>query len=180
MRRKNTTSETMMGYLAEGLLALLKDKSYEEITIGEIARKAGVNRSTYYRHFRTKEDVVRYYLDSIMVEYQEKFVQRKSQEFSEYLLTMFQTFYSHREHLILLHRAGLTACLLDVLWRQFQFEKLVSQADTEQAYRVSYHMGGIYHNLLLWFSREMRESPEEMTKTALSSPLDMEFTLFHI
>ena len=46
MRRKNITSEMMMGYIQQALLLLMKDKAYPDITIGEITAKAGVNRST--------------------------------------------------------------------------------------------------------------------------------------
>ena len=45
MRRKNLTSEMMMSYIAEALVLLMQQKPYSEITIGEITKKAGVNRS---------------------------------------------------------------------------------------------------------------------------------------
>ena len=60
MRRKNITSEMMMNYIAEGLLKLMSDKPYAKISVSDICEKAGVNRSTYYRHFYTKEDIIRY------------------------------------------------------------------------------------------------------------------------
>ncbi len=78
MRRKNITSEMMMSYIAEALLLLMKDKNYNDITIGEITERAGVNRSTYYRHFETKESIIQFYLDSIMEEYQIAFRKKKA------------------------------------------------------------------------------------------------------
>ena len=52
MRRKNTTTEMMMGYMCSALLELMLEKDYAKISIGEIAKKAGVDRSSYYRHFK--------------------------------------------------------------------------------------------------------------------------------
>ena len=97
MRRKNITSEMMMEYIEQALLLLMKDKAYPDITIGEITAKAGVNRSTYYRHFDTKESIIHSYLDSIMETYQQRFQQLHSQDFTLYLRTMFETFYENKE-----------------------------------------------------------------------------------
>lgn len=47
MRKKNTTTEMMKGYIADSLLHLMSTKPYNDITIAEITKKAGVNRSTY-------------------------------------------------------------------------------------------------------------------------------------
>ena len=42
----------------EALIALLEKKSYEFITVKEICEKAGVNRSTFYLHYETMEDLL--------------------------------------------------------------------------------------------------------------------------
>ncbi len=42
----------------EALIALLKEKDLEYITVKEICEKAGVNRSTFYLHYETIDDLV--------------------------------------------------------------------------------------------------------------------------
>ncbi len=42
----------------EALIALLKEKDLEYITVKEICKKAGVNRSTFYLHYETITDLV--------------------------------------------------------------------------------------------------------------------------
>ncbi len=42
----------------EALIALLKEKDFEYITVKEICEKAGVNRSTFYLHYETITDLV--------------------------------------------------------------------------------------------------------------------------
>lgn len=42
----------------EALLRLLEKKNYEFITVKEICEKAGVNRSTFYLHYETMEDLL--------------------------------------------------------------------------------------------------------------------------
>ena len=63
MRRKNKTSDMMKEYIAESLLILMGTGSFEEIKNNEITAKAGVNRSTYYRNFQSKNDIVVFYED---------------------------------------------------------------------------------------------------------------------
>ena len=174
MRRKNISSEMMMDYISQALLLLMRTTPFSAITIGELTKKAGVNRSTYYRHFTSKEAVLRYYLASVMEEYQTRFAAGGSREYRFYLETMFESFYARRSDLLLIHRAGLSHLLMDVLMECFRFKDL---PEAEQ-YRASYHIGGIYSNLLLWFSRDMRESPKEMTELALRIRPEKSLTLF--
>lgn len=42
----------------EALIALLEQKDLEYITVKEICRQAGVNRSTFYLHYETISDLV--------------------------------------------------------------------------------------------------------------------------
>lgn len=42
----------------EALIALLKEKEFEYITVKEICAKAGVNRSTFYLHYETTADLL--------------------------------------------------------------------------------------------------------------------------
>ena len=99
MRRKNVTSEMMMAYIEQALLLLMQSRPYSDITIGEITEKAGVNRSTYYRHFPTKDSIIKSYLDAIMEEYQNRFRNLHSDDYALYLRTMFEAFYEKRDEL---------------------------------------------------------------------------------
>lgn len=180
MRRKNTTGKMMMNYIAEALLLLMRNHPYSNITIGNITKKAGVNRSTYYRHFDSKESVIKFFLSSIMSEYLEAFNGLKYRDFSSYLLTMFQSFYSHKSELISIHKAGLSFLLLDVFIKYFDFENITKKASLKEQYKISYHLGGIYNNMLLWFSHELSETPKEMTEIAISYGLRDNVTLFNM
>ena len=42
----------------EALIALLEEKDLGYITVKEICRQAGVNRSTFYLHYETIADLV--------------------------------------------------------------------------------------------------------------------------
>jgi AcrR family transcriptional regulator len=46
--------------LWEAFLALLNERSFEEISVRDICEQAMVNRTTFYNHFESKHDLVEY------------------------------------------------------------------------------------------------------------------------
>ena len=44
--------------IAESIKALMKKKSLEKITVSDIVRNCGLNRQTFYYHFKDKYDLV--------------------------------------------------------------------------------------------------------------------------
>jgi AcrR family transcriptional regulator len=45
--------------VVNALLELLKEKKYPEIKVSEICEQAKIGRVTYYRHFQSKDDVIK-------------------------------------------------------------------------------------------------------------------------
>ena len=57
-------SEESAGLIGEALLALMEEKPYAQVTVSEICRRATTSRNTFYRLFRTREDVLEYVMTS--------------------------------------------------------------------------------------------------------------------
>ena len=52
-RRTNRTKRS----LSEALVGLIKEKRFDDITVQNVIERADVGRSTFYSHFRDKEDL---------------------------------------------------------------------------------------------------------------------------
>ena len=167
MRRKNTTHEMMMGYMAGALLELMLEKDYTKISIGEIAKKAGVDRSSYYRHFKSKEDIISFFFDMVLKESLEGYTNLSSIDFTLYIHSIYTAFFNYRKEILLIHYANLSFLLLDVLSKRFQFNELAKDFPLSKQYELSYIIGGIYNNLIFWMSRDMKETPDELTEISL-------------
>lgn len=63
--------------LDEALIALLEEKDLEYITVKEICRQAGVNRSTFYLHYETIADLVEEALETINRRFRSYFPQQE-------------------------------------------------------------------------------------------------------
>lgn len=60
----------------EALIALLEEKDLEYITVKEICRRAGVNRSTFYLHYETIADLVNETMETINRRFESYFPRR--------------------------------------------------------------------------------------------------------
>jgi len=54
--------------LQQALLELAQERPFAEITVGDIAERAGVNRSSFYQHYADKETLLADALDAIVEE----------------------------------------------------------------------------------------------------------------
>ena len=58
MRRTTATTDYLKESMGTALLELMQDKPIEKISIEEMTAKADVGRSTYFRYFHSKDEVL--------------------------------------------------------------------------------------------------------------------------
>ena len=58
MRRSTATTEYLIECMCTALLELMQTKPIEKISIEEMTAKADVGRSTYFRYFKSKAEVL--------------------------------------------------------------------------------------------------------------------------
>ena len=73
MNKNETKYLNTARLMNEALLILLEKKNYEFITVKEICKKAGVNRSTFYLHYETMDDLLEETIDYITSKMYSKF-----------------------------------------------------------------------------------------------------------
>lgn len=48
-------------------VSLLKEKSYNSISVSEIASRARINRNTFYLHYESKDDLIEHLLQNVII-----------------------------------------------------------------------------------------------------------------
>lgn len=148
MRRKNTTSKMMKGYITGALLLLMKKRNFSEISIGEITDKAGVNRSTYYRNFHSKEEIIETFFCNILEQAITELPADDNLTLQEYLVHVFKVFYSYKDNILCIHQNKLSHLLLSALNSYF----LVSTDTVNESFierlPLYYHTGGGFLTIL--------------------------------
>lgn len=146
-------------HITDALLKLLRDKPIEDIPISELCEVAGIGRSSFYRNFNSKEDILRGYIQNIFQDWTNGDNQGANQPLSELLKSMFSHFEAHRSFYELLNQRNLIYLLKDVIigicGPKPEHSKMEAYARTYVAY-------ALYGWIEVWFQRGMEETAEEM------------------
>lgn len=162
--KKNSETDLLKFYIAEALILLLEKNNISDITIKEITEKAGVNRSTYYRNFNSKEEIIVFFYTSIL----DNCVPVKPlPKIEDHLLNIFNQFLSYKKELLSLHKNNLSYLLLEVLNNYFIQNHTERSIDFKKEFEFCYHTGGIFNTFLLWFDFGMEPEPNFLVKKSM-------------
>ena len=81
MRRKNINNQIIRESITEALLILMENLSISDITISALTRKAGVSRVSFYRNYKSKEEVLVSMLEERSREWWEEFKSSPSEDY---------------------------------------------------------------------------------------------------
>ena len=151
--------------LTKALLALLKKKELNDITVSELCEKAGVGRVTFYRNYPDMTDIVRQFLIEDNREWTESIL-TEDIPFNEKFRRIFHHFEEERDIYEVLNRRHLTGLLQDVLTSSWQ---LKLDGTPVEAYTGAYLMYLVYGFIEVWFRRGMIDSSEEMAELLSSA-----------
>ena len=154
------SNEIVIESITEALFILLREKSLEEINITDLVQKAGVGRVSFYRNFKSKEDVIVRYLDKLTTEWGSEFEKKENPNI---VRDLFCHFYEHKDLLNLLYRAGLSHLLFSSI-RDICGPK--EEMDNPHAYWQALLSGAIFSWCDEWIRRGMQETPDEMARIA--------------
>lgn len=149
----------VMEHITDSLIELLKSKELGDISISEICNHAGVGRTSFYRNFETKEDILRRYIGKMFDEIKANYEALGGTAVNELLRLIFFGFEKDRAFYALLNERGLVYLLKDhilgICGPLPEDEALVAYTKAFAAYTL-------YGWIEVWFQRGMRESAEEM------------------
>jgi len=156
--------------LREALLELMKEKTISKITPTELCRKAGINRNTFYAHYRAPEDVLREIEDEFLTECQQSFDESLNYESIEQLVTECVA--------IFIKYADICTIIFSENSDSRGLEQLVNMAraksseewkraglpenDIEREFFHRYCTAGTVSVIREWIKNGMRESPQRM------------------
>ena len=164
MRKAGQSSKFLMDCIAQGLLELMKENAYADISISEICRRAGVGRTTFYRHFTdagSKNDVLIYYAASLWTDYCE---QRREQAGKDTWGTLMNYIYDNREFYSALGKAQLDHVLFSIFYKTMGPTK---DETPEIAFFKSFFAGAIFGITYNWIETGFLKSPSELAEDIL-------------
>jgi AcrR family transcriptional regulator len=173
--------------LHNALIELMLEKHYGAITVQDIIDKANIGRSTFYAHYRDKEDLLTSQIEEMISQYQEATKETNG------LLPTLMIFHHTQEH-YRLYKALVWGQGIDVVFKAFEGylngyleaalkEKLGHQVAAIPLPMIANFTTGAFLTLLKWWlDNNMPATPEQMDTyfrqliiPSLESALSMRF-----
>lgn len=156
-----TRSEQSKKYLAEALLDLMQKKSFSDIKIQDISKRAGLSHMAYYRNFSCKEDIIVYYLDTITDDFVLKSnTQQYNHDFKSLIKVLFMHLSSYQDIALLLYKNNL------IHYVKGEFDRIFLQrAKTlEEKYYAYFSAGALYNIYYFWLINGCKETADEIAE----------------
>lgn len=156
--------------MVKALFILLQKKPLADITILELVKKAGVARASFYRNFKTKEDIIHYFLNTLLLQYKEKYAADLA-HIARYdnVLRTFRYVFTYKDEFKSLFHAKLGQMFLDAI-----NEYIITSTDLQhekQLYKYPFYSyaGALYNVIYYWITTGCKETPEEITEAYFNS-----------
>ena len=154
--------------LGDALVALMQEKSFDEITVQEVLDRAGVGRSTFYVHYRDKDDL---FLSDVEDFFEKASTALKRHGASTKRLAPVQELFTHirewQAFYAALVRSGKVNDVLALGQGFFarSIEERLQAADVEAGQRAAQAhalAGSLFSLLAWWVDKGMKADPKEM------------------
>lgn len=167
LRMSNKESNQITRNCIETALILLMDeKEYEEITISELTRKAGVSRTAYYRNYESKDDILNTLLSSLIADVIQAMTQFSySSEQELYWKTLFEAIKSRPEALTILLKAGFGYTILTEITKQMTAG--IPEDNIQERFDMIFWSGAVFNVLINWLQNGMKQSVDEMVQICI-------------
>ena len=148
--------------LAKTLLELLKDKDFGEISIRELCNRAGVGRASFYRHYRSKEEVLERHAQFLIMKWTKELESNPDAKPWDVFESLFCHIKKHQAFYEVLHKTGRDSVLRVSLRKKIGLTKEVTNED---AYQKVFFADGISGWVEEWIERGMQETPDALNKS---------------
>ena len=157
---KNTAKEFTKNCIMDALLQLMHTKDYEQITISELTRKAGVSRMSYYRSYSSKDSILTDYMHRILKEYAEELkgpaFQADFQTY-EHILWSLKYLQKYKDYVLCLKKANRSEILLHGLdLYMLSVTKPLDKSALER-YELYYYSGALYNLFMHWTENDIKK-----------------------
>lgn len=150
--------------LAEALISMMQTENIEDIHIKDLVQKAGVSRMSYYRYFSSKKEILTYYMEYILQEY-ENTVEKNTKHFFQsydHILESLIFFRNYKDFALCLEHSHLSYILLDALNDYIQKQTSFDPDKAVRSYPFYYYAGALYNIYMQWIKTDTKEPAEKL------------------
>lgn len=157
--------------IEDAFFSLLNEKNFSKITVTDMVIRAGVARTSYYRNFTSKEDIIKEYIQRLREEIDMAY-EHSAKTFGDRLniqtLTVHVSYYLKEQHnILLLYNNGFGTLMLDET--NYYIEEALGDmpCSSIERYCLYFISGAIFNTMMQWLISGAKESPGEMAQIIL-------------
>ena len=149
--------------LVIALIQLMHHKNIKQITIQELVKKAGVGRSSFYRHFDSKEDILSYRINQLIDTTKFDLNPYTDKHLRSYMITQFRLWKNNKDFIIVLKKNN----LLYLLFKQTSLSaknNINAFHLYKNPYQAVFFSSAAIRVIIQWIENNFKESEEELTE----------------
>ena len=163
MDKRKLANQRVKDRLLSALIGFAGHKDWSKLTVTELIEKSGVARASFYRNFKSVEEIIDYGVQQMSLCYHERRPFTAEDFHSrEVMLYKFRFYREYAPLVLAFHRANVSTTLLDVITDCEIDASGDMPVSSITKYEPYYFSGAFYNMLLCWLESGMRESPEDM------------------
>ncbi len=169
MQNKNNALQNQIAKesIFTALMILMEQKDFNEITITELTKRAGVSRMAFYRNYNKMEEVITLYLMEYLEACSKHLLNNKKIDNYESARIYFSCFRQQEKLITNLIHSNLTNLIYESSVEFFHSfsDKIICErpcSPEKQKYFADFTIGGLYRVLITWAQTGMSESDEKM------------------
>ena len=147
--------------ITSALLDLLKEKSFTEISVSELTATAKVSRNSFYRNYRSMEDILNDYIKDQLTTWEDGYKSLGKDSNAELYGSFFGYLKEHADFYLMLEAQGLFP-----VFQSAYLEKFGPKPEYANmwAYTTAFIAYGTFGWIKEWMARGMHESAESMAR----------------
>ena len=163
MDKRRAANQRVKKCITDALFSLLEEKRLSDIRISEIIERAGVARASFYRNYRTKEDVLVTLIRDVLERFGEEMRLDQGTFYTyENILLSFRYFQNNREYILNLCRSGFVPILLEELNHFHESVEGSMPVASIDKYELYLYIGALLNTALIWLHQGCETSVEAL------------------
>lgn len=169
MEKEQNLNECVKESITVALLNLMRKKAFSEIKVTEIVKLAGVGRTSFYRNFESKEDVLKKHINRLYSEY---FLTHKLPDMSvekerrSHMLSRFRFVKQNADFFVLLNKNNLLYEIFESIDNS-TLEKIAT-IDVKNRYSAAFMSSACVGVIKEWINRKFKETEEELVEVFMN------------
>ena len=150
--------------LKNALVEMLKTESIHKISIRDLCEKAGINRSTFYKHYKDQYNLM-LEIENDYFEEIDKLLSRPSKNSAEYITKILEKLEDNIDMSRLLFNLVIDPEFKNKMFTKTKLRETIKGYKAEAPaeifeYLFAYHTSGIHEIICCWINKDKRENPK--------------------